>query len=143
MGRTRAAPTPKEFAELAGEIHHRGHRVFLGAYDQDAEPVGFMERLTRMMPASLDGLPVGNFRDWPDIEAWAGASPTGSERLRRRPSGYALCVVAASQSSAPSIGIDFHPGWVRVSLTPVGRAKSPRMPHLSRPGWSNSPIYRT
>jgi hypothetical protein len=49
----------KEVAELAGEIHHRGHRVFLVACDQDAKPVGF----TRMMPASLDGLPVGDFRD--------------------------------------------------------------------------------
>ena len=69
----RAAATPKEFAELAGEIHPRGQRVFFGAYDQDAKPVGFMERLTRMMPASRDALPVGDFRDWPDIEAWAGS----------------------------------------------------------------------
>ena len=37
---------------------------------------------------------------------------------------YALCIVATSQSSAPSIGIDFNPGWVRVSLTPVGRART-------------------
>jgi len=35
---------------------------------------------------------------------------------------YALLIVATSQSSAPSIGIDFNPEWVRVSLTPVGRA---------------------
>jgi hypothetical protein len=53
---------------------------------------------------------------------------------------YALLVVATSQSSAPSIGIVFNPEWVRVGPIPVGRAESPRMPHLSRPGWSSSPI---
>jgi len=58
-------------------------------------------------------------------------------------SAYALCIVVTSQSSAPSIGIDFNPEWVRVGLNPVGRARTPRTPHLSRPGWSNSPICRT
>ena len=43
-------------------------------------------------------------------------------------SAYALCIVATSQSSAPSIGIDFNPEWVRNGLTPVGRALLPSQP---------------
>jgi menaquinone-dependent protoporphyrinogen oxidase len=40
-------------------------------YDPNAEPVGVMERLTRMMPAAREAVPAGDFRDWPEIEAWA------------------------------------------------------------------------
>jgi menaquinone-dependent protoporphyrinogen oxidase len=67
----REAATPKEFAELAGEIHPRDRRVFFGAYDPNAKPIGFMERMTRMMPAAREAFPVGDFRDWPEIDAWA------------------------------------------------------------------------
>jgi hypothetical protein len=48
------------------------------------------------------------------------ARPTLDEA--RSDNDYALRIVAASQSSAPSIGIDFNPEWVRVGLTPDGRA---------------------
>jgi menaquinone-dependent protoporphyrinogen oxidase len=68
------ASEPTEFAEFAAAIHPRGERVFFGAYDPDAEPIGLMERLgarfTRM-PAVREALPAGDFRDWPEIEAWA------------------------------------------------------------------------
>lgn len=62
---------PKEFDELTDLLHPRGERVFFGAYDPDAEPVGFGERLVRHMPAAKDALPTGDFRDWAAIEAWA------------------------------------------------------------------------
>ena len=68
------ASEPREFAEFVGAIHPRDQRVFFGAYDPDAEPIGLMERLgsrfTRM-PAVREALPAGDFRDWPAIEAWA------------------------------------------------------------------------
>lgn len=78
------AAEPEEFAEFADAIHPRDQKVFFGAYDPDAEPVGFLERLgarfTRM-PAIRKALPAGDFRDWPAIEAWADgiARPAGSD----------------------------------------------------------------
>jgi menaquinone-dependent protoporphyrinogen oxidase len=67
------ASVPLEFAEFATEIKPVDERVFFGAYDPDAEPVGFIERLgarfTRI-PAVREALPAGDFRDWPQIEAW-------------------------------------------------------------------------
>lgn len=70
------ASEPREFAEFAASIHARDQRVFFGAYDPDAKPVGLVERLgarfTRM-PAIRQALPAGDFREWPAIEAWADA----------------------------------------------------------------------
>jgi menaquinone-dependent protoporphyrinogen oxidase len=68
------ASEPSEFAEFSGAIHPRDQRVFFGAYDPDAEPIGFMERLGApfmRMPAIREALPAGDFRDWSQIEAWA------------------------------------------------------------------------
>lgn len=68
----RESSTPREFADLAAEIHPREARVFFGAYDPTAKPIGLAERVTRMMPAARDALPAGDYRDWQEIEAWAG-----------------------------------------------------------------------
>jgi len=68
------ASKPLEFAEFAEAIHPRDQHVFFGAYDPNAEPIGFMERLGARflkMPAVREALPAGDFRDWPAIEAWA------------------------------------------------------------------------
>ncbi len=62
---------PKEFAELRDAIRPRGERVFFGAMDPDAKPVGLAERFVSLMPAAKEGLPKGDFRDWPAIDAWA------------------------------------------------------------------------
>jgi menaquinone-dependent protoporphyrinogen oxidase len=62
---------PREIAEFREAIHPRDHRVFFGAYDPAAKPVGLIERVTRLMPAARDALPAGDFRDWDAIEAWA------------------------------------------------------------------------
>jgi menaquinone-dependent protoporphyrinogen oxidase len=66
---------PKEFAEFSEAIQPRGTRVFFGAYDPDAPAVGTAERLAgrffRLMPAAKNALPAGDFREWPEIEAWA------------------------------------------------------------------------
>jgi menaquinone-dependent protoporphyrinogen oxidase len=68
------ASEPREFAEFADVIHPRDQRVFFGAFDPDAEPIGLMERLGApflRMPSVRKELPAGDFRDWPEIEAWA------------------------------------------------------------------------
>ena len=62
---------PKDLGEIVASVHARGHRVFAGAYDPSAAPVGLVERLTRLMPAARDALPAGDFRDWDEIDAWA------------------------------------------------------------------------
>ncbi len=62
---------PQEFAELRAAVRPRGERVFFGAYDPNQKAVGFGERLVRLMPATRDAMPVGDFRDWPAIDAWA------------------------------------------------------------------------
>lgn len=62
---------PKEFDELTTLLRPRGERVFFGAYDRDVPPIGLGERFVRHLPAARKVLPVGDFRDWPAIDAWA------------------------------------------------------------------------
>ena len=49
----------------ATKLVHR-HRAELAA-----KPIGMAERAMKLMPAARDALPAGDFRDWPEIEAWA------------------------------------------------------------------------
>ncbi len=61
----------KKIAELSAATHPRDHHVFTGAFDPNDPPRAMSERLVRMMPASKNILPAGDFRDWDAIEAWA------------------------------------------------------------------------
>jgi menaquinone-dependent protoporphyrinogen oxidase len=69
------ASRPKEFAEFARELEPRDARVFFGAWDPEAPPVGLAEglmtRIARFLPAAKEAMPAGDFRDWPAIERWA------------------------------------------------------------------------
>lgn len=67
----RAGAEPKEFAELREMLSPRGEHIFWGAYDPDAPAVGVAEWFMKKMPASRDALPVGDFRNWEEIDAWA------------------------------------------------------------------------
>jgi len=65
------AARPREFDELVRLLRPRGERVFFGAYDPEAKPVGLGETLMRHLPAGRDAVPPGDFRDWAAIEGWA------------------------------------------------------------------------
>ncbi|MGA3029368.1 MAG: flavodoxin domain-containing protein [Candidatus Limnocylindrales bacterium] len=68
----KVAAIPKDIVELAEAVHARDHRVFFGAYDRAGKPIGFAERFVSLMPAAKEAMPAGDFRDWSEIEAWAG-----------------------------------------------------------------------
>ncbi len=65
----RLAAEPREFAEFKETIKPIGTRVFFGALDPGG--LGFRDRAMRALPAGRALLPEGDFRDWPDIDAWA------------------------------------------------------------------------
>jgi menaquinone-dependent protoporphyrinogen oxidase len=68
----KVAAVPKDIAELSDAVKARDHRVFFGAYEPDRKPVGLAERFVSLMPATArEAMPFGDFRDWPEIEAWA------------------------------------------------------------------------
>lgn len=67
----KVAAIPKEIPELREAVGARDHRVFFGAYKRDRKRVGLAERFVALVPAARDALPDGDFRDWPEIEAWA------------------------------------------------------------------------
>ena len=66
----REAAQAKETGELCEAVGARDHAMFFGAW-QKGKPVGLAERFVTMMPAARDAMPVGDFRDWDAIDAWA------------------------------------------------------------------------
>lgn len=62
---------PREFDRFTGALQPLGEKVFFGAWDPDAEPIGFAEKTMRAMKVPNDALPVGDFRDWNAIDDWA------------------------------------------------------------------------
>jgi menaquinone-dependent protoporphyrinogen oxidase len=65
----RDAAEPREIRELRVAIQPRDHRVFSGALTPAR--LGLRDRAIRTLPAGRALLPEGDFRDWPDIDAWA------------------------------------------------------------------------
>ena len=62
---------PKEFDDFVSLLRPRAVRVFFGAWDPAAPPIGVAERLMHLAPAGKSALPAGDFRDWDAIDAWA------------------------------------------------------------------------
>lgn len=76
---------PAEFAEFDRSIHPRAASIFFGAFDPNAKPIGFMERMGApflRMPAVRQAMPAGDYRDWPLIEAWAEGIALELESIR-------------------------------------------------------------
>ena len=72
----RASAVPKDILEFTPALNARDHHVFFGAYDVNRKPIGIAERLaapfmSRLPAEAREAMPVGDFRDWPEIEAWA------------------------------------------------------------------------
>ena len=65
----RASTVPAEIAEFTNTVRPIGHRVFFGAIDPEA--LTLPHRLIRKFPGAAEKIPAGDFRDWPEIEAWA------------------------------------------------------------------------
>ena len=78
----KVAAIPKEIEELRAAVGSRDHRVFFGAYARDQKPVGLAERFVSLMPAAREALPEGDFRDWPEIEAWAAGIAADLQAVR-------------------------------------------------------------
>ena len=62
---------PRELSGLAAEVRARGRRVFFGAFDPAGPRTGLMEKVALALPAARAAFPAGDFRNWPEIEAWA------------------------------------------------------------------------
>jgi menaquinone-dependent protoporphyrinogen oxidase len=67
----REAAAPEEAGELIELVGARSHRVFFGALNTD--DLSLLPRLMRLLPAGRRLLVEGDFRDWPEIDAWADA----------------------------------------------------------------------
>jgi menaquinone-dependent protoporphyrinogen oxidase len=76
------ASRPKEFEEMESTLDPMDTRVFSGAWDPDAPPKSMAERFMKIMPVSRDALPVGDFRDWDEIDSWADEIAAALSELR-------------------------------------------------------------
>ena len=54
-------------------VYASKHGATKGIGALDAGTLGISQRLLRKLPAARALLPVGDFRDWAEVEAWAGA----------------------------------------------------------------------
>ena len=84
------ASEPAEFGEFATSIRPRDARVFFGAYDPDASPIGTLERfgaLFTRLPAIRKAMPAGDFRDWVAIDDWADGIASDLCRQEAAPAG--------------------------------------------------------
>jgi menaquinone-dependent protoporphyrinogen oxidase len=76
---------PKELDELRTLVKPRDHRVFFGALDgaRLTGTIGFAYKLARRSQAAREAMPEGDFRDWKEIEAWAGSIAGELETARQ------------------------------------------------------------
>ena len=90
---------PRELPEFEAAFQPREHRVFFGAFDPQSKPIGFVEHVVRLMPAARNAFPVGDFRDWQEIDDWAG-SIASAQSIRAAPRIGRCCEAAVMTASA-------------------------------------------
>ncbi len=67
----REVSRPEDAGELDELLHPLEHRVFFGSLDRGGLGVG--EWVVSAIPAGGDVLAEGDFRDWAEVDAWAGS----------------------------------------------------------------------
>ena len=60
---------PKEIEELREKLRFRDHRIFFGTFDPKG--LDFFSRQFFKSAAVREATPIGDFRDWKEIEAWS------------------------------------------------------------------------
>jgi menaquinone-dependent protoporphyrinogen oxidase len=79
-GRDRLDPKvsgPKELDELREKLRFRDHRIFFGAFDPT--DLDFFSRQFFKSTTIREATPIGDFRDWKEIEAWTNRIATSLE----------------------------------------------------------------
>ncbi len=79
------ASRPREWADLPDLVGARGTKVFRGAWDSEAPVIGFGERLMHLIPKAKTSVPVGDFREWAEIDAWADGIASALRTARVEP----------------------------------------------------------
>ena len=95
---------------LVADVGARDHRIFAGAWDSTAPPIGMFERMMGML-AAHDALPSGDFRDWTAIDTFAravaGELELARDSMTPRPTRPRRSVPAASlrraEGQAPTV----------------------------------------
>lgn len=60
---------PFELEDLKQGLQVKDHRVFFGVYDEKS--LGFFTRQLMKSSAIREAVPIGDFRDWKEIESWS------------------------------------------------------------------------
>ncbi len=71
---------PKELDELREKLRFREHRIFFGAFDP--KDLDFFSRQFFKSTAVREATPIGDFRDWKEIEAWSNSIASSLEETK-------------------------------------------------------------
>jgi menaquinone-dependent protoporphyrinogen oxidase len=76
---------PKEIAEFRSIVDPRDHHVFFGAFNPAR--LNFAHRLISKLPVNRDNaiFPPGDFRNWPEIDAWTNTIAQSLKDCNRQP----------------------------------------------------------
>ncbi len=72
---------PKELDELKEAIRFRDHRIFFGAFDP--KDLDFFSRQFFKSASIREATPIGDFRDWKEIEAWSASIAQSLQEISR------------------------------------------------------------
>jgi menaquinone-dependent protoporphyrinogen oxidase len=78
-GAASSQPDPHEVAQFRGGLTIRDHRVFAGSFDRSTADTSGMGVVQRTVVSRF--LPDGDWRNWPEIDAWAAGIAADLLRL--------------------------------------------------------------